>query len=67
MQGDYYYWEVLVMVRKMLIIFCIEYLASVAGEVQILATMLVVVVSTMSVVYSKPFDCSTENAFNIFS
>jgi hypothetical protein len=52
MQGDYYYWEILVMIRKMLIIFCIEYLASVAGEVQILTTMLVVVVSTVSVVYS---------------
>lgn len=55
------------MLRKMLIIFCVEYLASVAGEVQILTTMLVVVVSTMSVVYAKPFDCSTENAFNVFS
>ena len=67
MQGDYYYWEVLVMVRKMLIIACIECLAAVAGEVQILATMLVVVVSAMSVIYAKPFDCATENAFNIFS
>ena len=52
MQDDCYYWEVVVMLRKMLIIFCVEYLASVADIVQILATMLVVIIGTMIVVYS---------------
>ena len=64
---EFYYWEVVVMLRKSLIIFACEFLSSISPNVQILTTMLIVIISIVSVAGLQPLENKQSNAINIFS
>jgi hypothetical protein len=62
-----FYWELVVMTRKMIVIFATEFLSSVSSEVQVLVSILIIIASIMSIIKIKPFLNNETNFSNIYS
>ena len=67
MRKDYFYWELVVLARKAIIIFACEFLGSVSSDVQVLVAILICVVNLMANIYIRPLQSKMENAIDIFS
>jgi hypothetical protein len=65
-RSEYYYWEVLTMIRKTLILFAVEFMTSVSDEVQVLVSILVCIVGVLIVVRFRPMTTETANRMNVF-
>ena len=64
---EYYYWEVCVMIRKTAVIFATEFLSSVAGVVQVLVAIIILVAAGMLVIKLRPFEGEEAVKADIFS
>jgi hypothetical protein len=64
---EVFYWELVVMTRKICVIFATEFLTSVSSEVQVLVSILIIIASIMSIIKIKPFLSNETNGSNIYS
>jgi len=64
---EVFYWELVVMTRKICVIFATEFLTSVSSEVQVLVSILIIIASIMSIIKIKPFLNNETNFSNIYS
>ena len=52
---QYFYWDLIVMMRKVLVIFATEYLKTISNEIQVLISVILVVTNILIVINLKPF------------
>ena len=64
---QFYYWEVIILFRKLTVIFASNFLASVSAEVQCLCIIIVVIANMMFIINQRPFQSDLANYTNIFS
>lgn len=64
---EVYYWELVVITRKLIIIFAVQFLSSVSPFVQVLVGILIIIASIMSIIGIKPFANNEVNFNNIYS
>lgn len=64
---EVFYWELVVMIRKLIVIFAVQFLSSVSSQVQVLVGILIIIASIMSIIGIKPFANSETNFNNIYS
>ena len=55
LKPEYWFWEVVVMFRKTIMIFATDTLSSISGEVQVLVCVLICVFNLLIIVRIKPF------------
>lgn len=62
-----FYWELIVMGRKLIVIFGVQFLSSVSSEVQVLVAILIIICSIFIIIKIKPFTNARTNFNNIYS
>lgn len=66
-QPQFYFWEVIILIRKLLVIFASNFLASVSEIIQCLSIILVVIANMMYAIRYRPFQSDLGNYTNLFS
>ena len=64
---QYLYWDLIVMMRKVLVIFATEYLKTISNEIQVLISVILVVTNILIIINLKPFIDSQQGRQNINS
>lgn len=66
-KSEVFFWEMIVMTRKVLVIFVCDYFSSYSSEVQVLFAIFIMVSSVFSIIKIEPFNNATTNYNNIYS
>jgi len=64
---DFYYWEIVIMMRKFFIIFACDFLAQVSPEVQCLCGIIILITNIMFIIRFRPLKTDQANKVNIYS